>query len=152
MKCGRRIPGFGGLEGLPTERVLERRAGGVRLHAHASRSHRLARDLRLVAGLGRAVQLESEVNKPRESRGARLARDIARVRTRLHCPSVDAQSVRVDPEIDRIRATLLFLHSPEDAVIPIAEGRRLYDAARSGDVRQVRGGHVDATNVDTKAL
>ena len=32
-------------------------------------------------------------------------------------------------KIDRIRAPLLFLHSPEDEVIPISEGRRLYDAA-----------------------
>ena len=53
--------------------------------------------------------------------------------------------------IDRIRAPLLFLHSPEDSVIPIAEGRRLYEAARGEKTFvEVRGGHVDATNVDTK--
>ena len=53
--------------------------------------------------------------------------------------------------IDRVRAPMLFLHSPEDAVIPISEGRRLSDAAR-GDKTfvEVRGGHVDATTLDTE--
>jgi fermentation-respiration switch protein FrsA (DUF1100 family) len=54
-------------------------------------------------------------------------------------------------KINRIKAPMLFLHSPEDAVIPIAEGRRLYEAARGEKTFvEVRGGHVDATTVDTK--
>ncbi len=46
---------------------------------------------------------------------------------------------------------MLFLHSPQDAVIPIAEGRRLYEAAH-GDKTfvEVRGGHVNATTEDTE--
>jgi fermentation-respiration switch protein FrsA (DUF1100 family) len=53
--------------------------------------------------------------------------------------------------IGSVHAPLLFLHSPEDAVIPISEGRRLYEAAQ-GDKTfvEVRGGHVNATTVDTK--
>ena len=53
--------------------------------------------------------------------------------------------------IDRVRAPMLFLHSPDDAVIPISEGRRLFDAAR-GDKTfvEVRGGHVDAATIDTQ--
>ena len=36
-------------------------------------------------------------------------------------------------------------------MIPIAEGRRLYEAARGEKTFvEVRGGHVDATTVDTK--
>jgi dipeptidyl aminopeptidase/acylaminoacyl peptidase len=51
--------------------------------------------------------------------------------------------------IDRIRAPLLFLHSPEDVVIPIAQGRRLYDAATGQKTFvEVRGGHVHASEVD----
>ena len=51
--------------------------------------------------------------------------------------------------IDRIRAPILFLHSPEDEVIPIAEGRRLYDAATGQkSFVEVRGGHVHASEVD----
>ena len=42
--------------------------------------------------------------------------------------------------VDRIRAPILFLHSPEDEVIPIGEGRRLYDAARGEALRGHTGG------------
>ncbi|MGH9311544.1 MAG: alpha/beta hydrolase [Vicinamibacterales bacterium] len=52
-------------------------------------------------------------------------------------------------KVHRITAPLLFLHSPEDDVIPIAEGRRLYDAARSPKrFVEVRGGHIYANDVD----
>jgi uncharacterized protein len=51
--------------------------------------------------------------------------------------------------IGRVNAPLLFIHSPEDAIIPIAEGRRLYDAARTPKrFVEVRGGHIDANDVD----
>ena len=51
--------------------------------------------------------------------------------------------------VDRIRAPILFLHSPEDEVIPIGEGRRLYDAARAEKrFVEVRGGHVYASAAD----
>jgi fermentation-respiration switch protein FrsA (DUF1100 family) len=51
--------------------------------------------------------------------------------------------------IPRVRAPLLFLHSAEDTIIPIAEGRRLYDAARPPKTFvEVRGGHVEASEVD----
>jgi pimeloyl-ACP methyl ester carboxylesterase len=51
--------------------------------------------------------------------------------------------------IGGIGSPVLFLHSPEDVVIPIREGRRLYDAA-PGDKQfvEVRGGHVHASEVD----
>ena len=32
-------------------------------------------------------------------------------------------------KIDRVRAPKLFLHSPDDAIVPIADGRKLFDAA-----------------------
>jgi pimeloyl-ACP methyl ester carboxylesterase len=56
------------------------------------------------------------------------------------------------PSRDRIPAIAipkLFLHSPEDSVIPYAQGRRLFEAA--GDPKQfvdVRGGHENAFRVD----
>ena len=51
--------------------------------------------------------------------------------------------------IGRIRSPVLFLHSPQDAVIPIAEGRRLFDAAPADKAFvEVRGGHIDASEVD----
>ena len=51
--------------------------------------------------------------------------------------------------VDRIRSPILFLHSPDDAVIPIGEGRRLYAAARGEkSFVEVRGGHVYASDAD----
>ena len=53
-------------------------------------------------------------------------------------------------KVDRIHAPTLFLHSPEDAIIPYAEGRRLFDAAKPPKrFVDVRGGHIGATEVDT---
>jgi uncharacterized protein len=54
--------------------------------------------------------------------------------------------------IDRvatIRAPLLFLHSPQDAIIPFREGRRLFDAApEPKKFVEVRGGHIEASEID----
>jgi fermentation-respiration switch protein FrsA (DUF1100 family) len=51
--------------------------------------------------------------------------------------------------VDRIAAPMLFLHSPEDRIIPIEEGRRLFAAAREPKMFvEVRGGHIDAADVD----
>jgi fermentation-respiration switch protein FrsA (DUF1100 family) len=56
------------------------------------------------------------------------------------------------PSLDRISSIVmptLFLHSPEDAVIPYAHGRRLFEAARAPKrFVDVRGGHDDAYRVD----
>jgi fermentation-respiration switch protein FrsA (DUF1100 family) len=51
--------------------------------------------------------------------------------------------------IDRVRSPLLFLHSPTDVVVPISEGRRLFERARAEkQFVQVRGGHTTASFVD----
>ena len=51
--------------------------------------------------------------------------------------------------VDRIAVPMLFLHSPEDRIIPIDEGRRLFAAARAPKAFvEVRGGHIDAADVD----
>lgn len=51
--------------------------------------------------------------------------------------------------IARVGSPILFLHSPEDAVIPIAEGRKLFDAAAPPkQFVEVTGGHVYASEKD----
>jgi fermentation-respiration switch protein FrsA (DUF1100 family) len=46
-------------------------------------------------------------------------------------------------KIGRIDAPLMFIHSPEDTVIPISEGRRLFEAATGPKTFvEVRGGHI----------
>ena len=50
---------------------------------------------------------------------------------------------------DRIHAPVLFIHSPEDTIVPYREGRRLFEAARPPKrFVDVRGGHIDANQVD----
>jgi hypothetical protein len=55
--------------------------------------------------------------------------------------------------VSAIRAPLLFLHSPEDAIIPFAEGRRLFDAAPEPKrFVEVRGGHIEASEIDREVF
>ncbi|HET7696151.1 MAG TPA: alpha/beta fold hydrolase [Vicinamibacterales bacterium] len=53
--------------------------------------------------------------------------------------------------IARVGSPLLFLHSPEDGIIPIAEGRRLFDAAPPPkQFVEVAGGHIYASEKDPR--
>jgi hypothetical protein len=52
-------------------------------------------------------------------------------------------------KVDRIQSPMLFIHSPEDTIVPYGEGRRLFEAARPPKhFVDVRGGHIDANEVD----
>jgi hypothetical protein len=52
-------------------------------------------------------------------------------------------------KVGGIRAPLLFLHSPEDAIVPFKDGRRLFDAAPSPKTFvEVRGGHIESSETD----
>jgi pimeloyl-ACP methyl ester carboxylesterase len=54
-------------------------------------------------------------------------------------------------KIGRVRSPKLFLHSPEDAIIPIGEGRRLFDAAPAPkEWVEVAGGHIYASEKDPR--
>jgi uncharacterized protein len=148
--------GFAGLDGVPTELVLAADARAaydyLREVRHVESGHIVIYGWSL--GSAVAVGLAAETQQAAvilEGAPASLA-DIGRqrypffpIRLLMRNPF---ESIR---RIANVRAPLLFLHSPEDAVIPISEGRRLYEAAR-GDKTfvEVRGGHVNATTVDTK--
>jgi uncharacterized protein len=148
--------GFGGLEGLPTESVLA--ADAQSAYDYLRQVRRVPASRLVIYGwsLGSAVavRLASEVEAAAVILEGAPSSVVAigqqqypffpiRLIMRNHFDSIG--------KINRVRAPLLFLHSPEDAVIPIAEGRRLYEAA-PGDKTfvEVRGGHVDATTADTE--
>lgn len=148
--------GFGGLDGSPTEATL---AVDARAAYDYLRTVRKIPASRLVIygwslGSAVAVTLASEV----EAGGVILEGAPASM------ISLEQQQYPFFPirflmrnrfdsirRIDRVRAPILFLHSPEDAVVPISEARHLFDAAR-GDKTfvEVRGGHVDASTVDSE--
>lgn len=53
-------------------------------------------------------------------------------------------------KVSRVTAPKLFLHATEDEVIPLAHGRRLYEAAAPPKTFvELRGGHGDAFDVDS---
>jgi hypothetical protein len=55
--------------------------------------------------------------------------------------------------VSAIRAPLLFLHSPEDTIIPFREGRRLFDAAPDPKkFVEIRGGHIEASEIDREVF
>lgn len=146
--------GFGGLDGLPTEATL---AADARAAYDYLRTVRMIPASRLVIygwslGSAVAVTLASEV----DAAGLILEGAPASIVNleEQQYPFFPIRLLMRNPfdsirRIDRVRAPILFLHSPEDAVIPISEARLLFDAAR-GDKTfvEVRGGHVNASTVD----
>ena len=148
--------GFGGLDGLPTEPVLAADARAAYDYLRTVRripaSHLVIYGWSL--GSAVAVTLASQVEaaavilEGAPSSVVSVAQQQypffpIRLIMRNHFDSIS--------KIDRVRGPFLFLHSPEDGVIPIGEGRRLYEAA-PGDKTfvEVRGGHVDASTTDAE--
>lgn len=147
--------GFGGLEGTPTEGALRQDARAAYEYLTLTRRVPSSRIIIYGWSLGSAVAvtLASQVDEAAlilEGAPASLA-DIGQ----LQYPFFPVRWIMRNPfnsiqKIDRVNSPILFLHSPEDAVIPIEEGRRLYNAA-VGDKTfvEVRGGHVEASDEDT---
>jgi dipeptidyl aminopeptidase/acylaminoacyl peptidase len=147
--------GFGGLDGVPTESSLgaDARAAYDYLRTHYDVSpHRI-----VVYGwsLGGpvAVELAAAVQQAAVILEGAPASIVAIGQQRY--PLFPIRLLIQNPfdailKVGRIQAPILFLHSPEDVVIPIAEGRRLFDAV-TGPKRfvEVRGGHVDAAEADS---
>jgi fermentation-respiration switch protein FrsA (DUF1100 family) len=146
--------GFGGVPGTPTEDGLseDARAG----YDYLRRTLNIAPERIVIFGwsLGSAVavNLASQV----ESAGVILEgapaslvaigeRDYPWMPVRL----VMRNRFESILKVDRIRAPMLFLHSPEDEVIPFEEGRRLFDAAPEPKTFvEVRGGHIRPAEED----
>lgn len=56
-------------------------------------------------------------------------------------------------KVKRINAPILFLHSPDDRVIPIDEGRKLFAAAAEPKTFvEVRGGHIQSADIDADRM
>lgn len=146
--------GYGGLPGTPSEAALTEDA--LRAYTYLRETLRVAPERIVVygwsLGSGVAVNLASQVPVAAlvlEGAPASLV-DIGRgaypwipVRLVMRNPF---DSIAKVPAID---APMLFLHSPEDAVIPIEHGRRLHAAARAPrEFVEIRGGHVNGATVD----
>jgi len=148
--------GFGGMEGVPTEAGLNADARSaydyLRQALHADPRRIVVYGWSL--GSAVAVDLVSRVDEGAvilEGAPASLVAIGARrypyfpIRLMIRNPF---ESIL---KIGKAGSPMLFLHSPEDAVIPFAEGRKLYDAAPSPkQFVEVSGGHIYASERDPR--
>ena len=146
--------GYAGLPGVPTEQGLGRDARAAydylrgQLHADPRRIVIYGWSL----GSAVAVSLAAEVEEAAvilEGAPASIV-DIGQqqypffpIRLLIRNPFTSIA------RIGRVGSPLLFLHSPEDTIVPIAEGRRLFAAAPPPkQFVEVAGGHVYASERD----
>ena len=150
--------GYAGLDGVPTEGALDADARAAYDYAR-SQLHLPAERIILYGwslGSAVAVDLASKVDEAAVIVEGAPASVVAIGQQQY--PLFPIRLLMRNPfesivKVDRVRSPMLFLHSPEDAVIPIAEGRRLYDAARPPkQFVEVRGGHVYASERDGAAF
>jgi hypothetical protein len=146
--------GFGGVAGVPTEAGLAEDARHAYDYLRQERHVDAARIVIYGWSLGSAVAvtLASGVDEAAvilEGAPASVVAIGARrypmfpIRLLIRNPF---ESIR---RVGAIHAPLLFLHSPEDVVIPMSEGRRLFEAARPPkQFVEVTGGHVYASERD----
>jgi dipeptidyl aminopeptidase/acylaminoacyl peptidase len=150
--------GFGGLDGTPTEATVT---------ADARNGYEYLRNMlhitpnRIVIygwSLGSAVAVNVASQVPEAAvilEGAPAS--VVAIGQRQY-PWMPIRTVMRNPfesitKVQRITAPALFIHSPEDAVIPIEEGRRLFDAANPPkEFVEVRGGHIDPADVDAQRM
>ena len=150
--------GFGGLPGEPTEASVT---------SDAQHGYRFLReelripDERIVVygwslGSAIAVNLVSDVRPAAVILEGAPASLVAIGERRY--PWMPIRRVMRNPfesilKIRRVASPLLFIHSPEDDIIPIDEGRRLHDAATAPKhFVEVRGGHIDPADVDAERM
>ncbi len=146
--------GYGGLEGVPTEAGIESdaRAGYdavlARFHLDPSRVVVYGWSL----GSAVAVDLSSHVAPAAVVLEGAPASIVAIGQMRY--PMFPVRLLIRNPfesirKIDGVKAPKLFLHSVGDEIVPIEEGRRLFDAApQPKEWVEVTGGHIYAAEKD----
>lgn len=148
--------GFGGMDGVPTEAGLhtDARSGYdyLRQQLHADPRRIIVYGWSL--GSAVAVDLTSRVDEAAvilEGAPASLVAIGARRYPYFPIRMLIRNPFESITKIDKVGSPVLFLHSPEDEVIPFEEGRRLFDAAPPPkQFVEVSGGHVYASERDPR--
>jgi hypothetical protein len=146
--------GFGGLDGSPSEQSVTRDAR----HGYDYLRDQLRVTPSRVVVFGWSLGSAVAVNIAAEAPAAAVILEgapasLVAIGERQY-PWMPIRFVMRNPfesilKVRRIDAPMLFLHSPEDEIIPIDEGRRLFAAAREPKTFvEVRGGHSDAAERD----
>ena len=148
--------GFGGLGGVPTESGL---AEDARRAYDTLRREKKIEPRRIIIygwslGSAVAVNLASRVDEAAVILEGAPASIVAIGQQRY--PYFPIRWLIRNPfesiaRVDKIASPTLFLHSPEDVIIPIAEGRKLFEAApQPKQFVEVDGGHVYAAERDPR--
>jgi hypothetical protein len=148
--------GFGGLDGVPTESGVN---GDARASYDYLRDHLHADPRRIIIygwslGSAVAVDLASHVDEAAVVLEGAPASLVAIGERRY--PYFPIRLLIRNPfesiaKIDKVGSPLLFLHSTADEIIPLEEGRRLFDAApQPKQFVEVSGGHVYASEKDPR--
>jgi len=147
--------GFGGIPGVPTQSTLQADARAASDYLLEHRKIPVGSVVTYGWSLGSvlAVHLASRVPPAGmilEGAPASLVdlttRKYPLFPLRLLMRSSAFDSIR---RIDRLTVPMLFLHASEDEVVPIADGRRLFEAATAPKTFvEVNGGHISAIEVD----
>ena len=146
--------GYGGLDGVPSERTVtaDARAGYEYLRTRVQASAERIVIYGWSLGSAVAVNLASTVPEAAVILEGAPASVVA-IGQREY-PYVPVRLLMRNPfdsilKIDRVHAPILFLHSPEDTVVPIEEGRRLFAAALEPKTFvEVKGGHIHSSDTD----
>jgi fermentation-respiration switch protein FrsA (DUF1100 family) len=150
--------GYAGLEGVPTERGLDTDARVAYDYVHSEL--RVPPDRIIIYGwsLGSAVAVDLASNVDEAAVILEGAPASLVAIGEQQYPIFPIRLVMRNPfesilKVGRIHAPMLFLHSRQDAVIPIDEGRRLFDAANSPKTFvEVNGGHIYASERDSQTF
>jgi fermentation-respiration switch protein FrsA (DUF1100 family) len=146
--------GFGGLEGVPSEQSVTQDAREGYAYLRDELGVPPSRLIVFGWSLGSAVAVNVASEVPAAAvilEGAPAS--LVAIGERRY-PWIPIRLVMRNPfesivKVRRISAPILFLHSAEDTIIPIEEGRRLFDAAREPKTFvEVRGGHIGSAEVD----
>ena len=146
--------GFGGLDGTPTEGSVSRDARFGYDYLRGKLGVPAERIVIYGWSLGSAIAVNLASQVPSGAvilEGAPAS--LVAIGQRQY-PWMPVRAVMRNPfesieKVKGITAPMLFIHSPEDTVIPIEEGRRLFAAANDPkEFVEVRGGHTDPADVD----
>lgn len=146
--------GYGGLDGVPSEQGLYADARAA--YEYLRNRARVPADRIVIYGwsLGGAVAVDLASQVPHAAlilEGAPAS--LVNIGQQQY-PFFPIRLIMRNPfeavlRIGRVKAPILFLHSAADEIVPVSEGRLLYDLATAPKTFvEVRGGHVNAARVD----
>jgi len=146
--------GFGESTGVPEERGLYADASAS--YEYLTRTRRVPPDRIVIfghsLGSGVAIELAARVSAAGLIVEGAYTSVVDRAQEIYSLLPVRLIASQRFPSLERIASIFepkLFLHSPEDTVIPYAHGQRLFDAAREPKrFVSVRGGHENAYRLD----